>query len=161
MLVYGIFDIISIKGEIEMTPAYEPWARPIETLGLKKQDLSLLNPSEEDYFFKTKTDEIFPYYKEDIYKAINVFKPSTFLPLFKELDIPFYEEIWLELIQRQMKCGNQLSFVFGKYLAKMKLFDFKKATFRDSNKFFIDVYEYDTFIYVPKIIFQIGEEKWN
>lgn len=139
-----------------MTPAYEPWAKPIETLGLKKQDLSL-SYQHEEWFFKTKTNEIFPYYKEDIYKVINVFKPSTFLPIFQELDIPFYEEEWLRLIKHQMERGGQLSFIFGKYLAKMKLFDFKQATFRDSSKFFIDIYSYNTFMYVPKITFQIGE----
>ena len=146
-----------------MTPAYEPWAESIEVLDLKKQDLTLFydKPIEllETLFFKTKTGDFFPYLKEDIYNKIDVFKPSSFLPLFKELDIPFYEEEWLSLIRRQIKKGNQLSYIFGKYLAKMKLFDFKNTGFKNSNKFFQDYYSYQRFTYIPVINFQIGEDK--
>lgn len=146
-----------------MTPAYEPWAEPIEVLDLKKQNLTLFcdKPVEllRTLFFTTKTGDFFPYLKEDIYNKIDVFKPNSFLPLFKELDIPFYEEEWLRLIKIQIKKGGQLSYIFGKYLAKMKLYDFKYKTFKHSNKFFPDYYTYQHFVYVPIIKFQIGDDR--
>ena len=143
-----------------MTPAYEPWAEPIEVLDLKKQDLTLFcDKPMEALFFKTKTGDFFPYLKEDIYNKINVFKPCTFLPLFQELDIPFYEEEWLRLIRVQIKKGRQLSYIFGRYLSKMKLFDFKKTSFKNSNRFFQDGYNYLHITYVPVVNFQIGDDR--
>lgn len=137
-----------------MTPAFEPWAESIESLEIQKQDLSQ-SFNEED-FFKTKDNQIFPYYKKDIYKIINVYKPKTFLPFFQALDIPFYEEEWLDMIKKQIEHGKELYFVFGKYLSRMKLCDYRNTTFKNSNKFFTDRYTYNNFVYIPNITFQIG-----
>lgn len=138
-----------------MTPFNEPVAESFDKLGLVKQDITLSYQKESD-FYKRKDGTIFPYYKKDIKKQINVFKPSTFLPIFQELDIPFYENEWLKLIERCIEKGQDFSSIFGKYLAKMKLYDFKIRNFSDSDKFFSDIYDYRNFRYIPNIRFEIN-----
>lgn len=136
----------------------KPFAEPFYELGLTPQDITLPY-QKESYFYKRKDGTIFPYYKEDIKKQIDVFKPYTFLPIFKELDIPFYEEEWLRLIQRNMEKGHDLSLIFGKYLAKMKLHDFKIRGFEDSDRFFATIDAYKHFKYIPEIKFKISYNK--
>ena len=137
-----------------MTPFYEPYAESIKELGLVKQELNDIqnfnDTQKQTYFYTDKQGNIFPYYKEDIKKVINVLKPSTFLPIFQELDIPFYEEVWLENINRCIESNGNLSNIFGRYLAWCKLFDIKNRGFKDSNKFFIDIYEYRNHTYQVK-----------
>ena len=128
--------------------------KSIEELGLIRQNIG------EEQFYKYKDGSIFPYYKEDIKREINVFKPNTFLPLFKELDIPFIPHIWLETIKRVMKKGNDLSTVFGQYLAKMyHLKGFKEFGFEDSKQFCVsDIDTYCKQTYVPEIEFSVEWE---
>ena len=132
-----------------MTPLYEPYAEPLKELGLVQQNLDSSNQKAE-WFYTDKQGKIFPYYKTDIKKIINVFKPSTFLPIFQELDIPFYEEKWLELINRCIENNGDFSNIFGKYLAWCKLFDIKSCGFKHSNRFFISICDYKNFIYKIK-----------
>ena len=138
-----------------MTPAYKPWAESIDTLGLLKQNIALPYQKEE-WFYKYKDGKLFPYYKEDIKKKINVYKPCTFFPVLQALDVPFYEEEWLRMIKRQLERGSgDLSSIFGRYLAKMYLHDFRNFGFSDSSKFFSDWYDYHEFEYIPKIAFEV------
>lgn len=130
-----------------MSPINEPWARPITELGLEKQDVTLPHQREE-WFFKYKDGTLFPYYKEDIKKVINVFKPSTFLPIMQELDIPFYEEQWLLYINRCIEKNGDFKTIFGKYLSWCKLKDIRMRTFKESDKFFTSGYAYDEFKYI-------------
>lgn len=121
-----------------MSPAKEPFAEKFEKLNLIKQtDLS-----DETLFYKDKKGNIFPYLKTDICDKINVFKPYTFFPTFQELDIPFLEEKWLSIVERNIEKGvseEQMALAtFGKYLSWCKLFDIKNNTFKDSNRFFTD-----------------------
>lgn len=141
-----------------MSPAYEPWAEPIESLNLKKQDLNLYTEEEKQklFYYRNKNNEYLPYFKEDIEKEIDVFKPNTFLPILKELDFPFYERRWLEYIKLCMKKGWSFSTVLRKYLAWCRLFDIKTRTFKDSNRFFMDGYDYNSFQYIPKIKFELS-----
>lgn len=133
----------------------KPYAEPFFTLGLVPQDITS-SLQDESNFYKRKDGTIFPYLKEDIKKQIDVFKPCTFLPIFKELDIPFYEEDWLRQIQRNMEKGHDLSLTFGQYYAKMKLHDFKIRGFQDSDKFFSNINAYENFRYVPEIRFRLS-----
>lgn len=140
-----------------MSPAPEPFAADIEKLGLPKQDVSNLSEEEEKLFFKDKKGNIFPYYKKDIYKFIDVRRPCTFFPILQALDIPFYEDRWLQLIELAVEHGyeNELEkFMLGKYISWCKLFDIKDRGFKDSNKFFIDWMtggDYYNFRYILKI----------
>jgi hypothetical protein len=131
-----------------MSPARKPYAQSFETLNLVKQtDLS-----DEKLFYKDKEGNIFPYLKTDICSKINVFKPYTFFPIFQELDIPFLEREWLRRIEYSIEIGASeeklASATFGRYLAWCKLKDIKGNTFKDSNKFFSDWYDYQNFHYI-------------
>lgn len=127
----------------------------IEELGIEKQTLDW-SYQKEEWFYKYKDNvTICPYYKEDINKVINPYKPYTFFPFLKEFDIPFIESYWLRLIKKTLERGQSLNNIFGKYLAWCKLKDIKYNTFKDSNKFFIDGYEYKEFEYKLKITFEI------
>ena len=120
-----------------MTPINKPWAEPISATPLKKRDF---NPKwdKEEWFYKDKKGNIFPYLKEDMQRYVNPLKPCTFFPLLQELDLPFYEEEWLRLLLKvyQNPESRKLENVFGLYLSKMKLHDFRDFGFKDSSKWF-------------------------
>lgn len=143
-----------------MSPAIEPFAEDIEKLGLCKQDLSEI-PEErwKQLFFIDKKGNPLPYFKEDIYNYIDVYKPCTFFPILKAIDVPFYEEKWLHLIKQAIQYQWKLKYILGKYIAWCKLFDNKDRGFKDSNKFFVDWLDggdYQNFKYIPKISFEIS-----
>ena len=77
------------------------------------------------FFYKDKNYNYIPYYKFDI-QQLNPLTPSSFDFLFKEFDLPFIESEWINLICSQNENNKSLKFVFGKYLAKMKLKGFCK-----------------------------------
>lgn len=138
------------------SPATTPYCwNSIEDLGIKKQFLDV-SYQKEEWFYKYKDNTICPYYREDIKKVINPYKPCTFFPFLKEFDIPFVESYWLHLIKMTLEKRRDLNNIFGKYLAWCKLNDIKHLTFKDSNKFFADGYEYKSFEYKLKIIFEVG-----
>lgn len=124
------------------------WAEPIEILGLEKQNVALPYQKEE-WFYKYKDGTLFPYYKEDIKKVINPLQPCTFLPLFQELDIPFFEDQWLLYLTREIE-KNSVSNVFGKYLSWCKLKAIKSYGFKDSTRCFLSMDEYHNFKYIVR-----------
>lgn len=67
---------------------------------------------------------------------INIHEPSTFLDLLEKIDIPFIEAEWNILVDRY---GNNpkttATAIFGRYLAKMKLKQYCKYHFADTEKF--------------------------
>lgn len=104
----------------------------------------------EEWFYKDKKGNIFPYWKEDIRRYVDPHKPVTFISLLQELDIPFIEEQWIRLLERAYNHNNpsvQLQNIFGKYLSLMKLRGFRNYTFLDTSFFIgkdIDPLEYYT-----------------
>ena len=149
-----------------MSPAKEPFAASMESLGLEKvTDLYYLEKF-KTHFYTYKDGTIMPYYKEDIWKVVDVYKPCTFFPILKELDIPFIEQYWLDFIKKEIIKNerNLTANVLGKYIAWCKLHDNKENTFKNSNKFFINWLtgsDYENFHYNLKIKFEISydEEK--
>lgn len=131
-----------------------PKCKSIEELGLSKQDTTF-SFQKEKWFWKKKDGTLFPYYKEEINKKINIFKPETFLPILKELDVPFLEEEWLMTIEQSIRKKN-LSNIFGKYLAKMKLCSFRCMGFSNSR---FSCENLETLEYIPKITFKSVIEK--
>lgn len=67
---------------------------------------------------------------------INIHEPSTFLNLLEKIDIPFIEAEWNILVDRY---GNNpkttATAIFGRYLAKMKLKQYCRFHFSDTEKF--------------------------
>ena len=68
---------------------------------------------------------------------VDNFNPETYVWLLKKMDVPYIPEEWNTLRDRAYAANpykmNGMS-VFGKYLSKMKLKQFKGATFADSEK---------------------------
>ena len=68
---------------------------------------------------------------------IDNFDPNTFLWLLEKMDVPYIPAEWNILRDRAyVKDPNKMNgmSVFGKYLAKMKLVQFKKYTWEDTEK---------------------------
>jgi hypothetical protein len=67
---------------------------------------------------------------------ININEPSSFLGLLEKIDIPYIEAEWNTFVERY---GNDPkttpTAIFGRYLAKMKLKQFSKYNFADTDKF--------------------------
>lgn len=128
--------------------------KSIEELGLTKQNI------DEGQFYKYKDGSIFPYYKEDIKRKINVFKPDTFLPLLKELDVPFIPSEWFNKVKHQISKGNgDIANVFGQYISLMYLKAWRGFGFEDATYFTEFGPETQEMIeYKPKITL---ESKWK
>ena len=96
--------------------------KSIEELGLKKRHF---DPEfdKEEWFYKDKNGNLFPYWKEDIKKYVDPHKPATFLQLLQELDIPFIELQWKNILGKAYNSNNptqQIQSVFARYLSLMK-----------------------------------------
>ena len=143
----------------------EPWAESMEALGIEEQTIPFILEHKE-YFYLKKDGTIFPYLKEDIVNVVDVFRPCTFLPIFKELDIPFYEKEWLRKVELGIMHSqfNTLPLsrrVIGKYINWCRLKGMKGYTFKDSDRFFTTYNDYKNFHYIPKITFNSSYEDNN
>ena len=111
----------------------------------------------EEWFYKDKNGNLFPYWKEDIEKYIDPHKPATFLQLLQELDIPFIEREWKNLLAKAYNSNNptqRIQSVFARYLSLMKLQGYRVYTFNDTCLFIgqnVDPFEeYMEVEYIPK-----------
>lgn len=112
----------------------------IEEFGLKKRHF---DPEfdKEEWFYKDKNGNLFPYWKEDIKKYVDPHKPATFLQLLQELDIPFIEREWKNILGKAYNSNNptqQIQSVFSRYLSLMKLRGYRSYGFNDT-RFFIEL----------------------
>jgi hypothetical protein len=75
--------------------------------------------------------------KECLTMHINNFEPDTYLWLLEKMDLPYIPEEWNVLLERAYaKDPTKLTgmSVFGKYLAKMRLKQFKNYGWADSER---------------------------
>ena len=95
----------------------------------------------EQNFYTTKRKDVYENgYVDECKKCftmhINIREPSTFLPLLEKLNIPFIDFEWDKLVE---KYGNNpkttSTAIFGRYVAKMKLQQFSKYNYADTEKF--------------------------
>ena len=91
---------------------------------------------DEKQFFKTsRVDKhpsgVLPECKTCSTMAVDDTDPSTFLPLLKEIDVPYIPGEWRALL---MKKDARSSSVLGKYVSKMRLNQFKKYRWADSER---------------------------
>lgn len=91
---------------------------------------------DEKQFFKTsRVDKhpsgVLPECKTCATMAVDDTDPSTFLPLLKEIDVPYIPGEWRALL---MKKDARSSSVLGKYVSKMRLNQFKKYRWADSER---------------------------
>jgi len=70
---------------------------------------------------------------------INLREPSTITPLLEELDFPFIGSEWDSLVEKYGSNPKTTSTaVFGRYIGKMKLTQYKKYSFADTKQFMAD-----------------------
>ena len=92
---------------------------------------------DENNFYTYKDGTKFDLCKKCLTMHINNFDPSTFLWLLEKADVPYIEEEWNVLRDRAWaKDPKKFSHmaVFGKYLSKMKLKQWKDKTWADTEK---------------------------
>lgn len=108
-----------------------------------------------EYFFKDRHDNIYPYFKDDIYKNINPYDPSTFINILKEMDYPFFEEEWFNVLRISLIHAHDMKTTFGKYISKMRLKFYQNFTFKDS------IYSENIENIEYEIHFTTREKWWN
>lgn len=64
--------------------------------------------------------------------------PNTFLPILEEVDVPYIKQEWDTILEREVAKGDPSKLtgmtIVGKYLAKMRIKQFKDARWADSEK---------------------------
>lgn len=98
---------------------------------------------EQNYYKSKLTDKYDGGFVDECKKCftmhINIREPGSFLPLLEKIDVPYIEGEWDSLAD---KYGNNpkttSTAIFGRYIAKMKLKQYSKYDFADTNKFVED-----------------------
>jgi hypothetical protein len=92
-----------------------------------------------DNFYISKKVEIYPTGRVNICKKcltmhVNNWEPSTFLNILELIDVPYIETEWNALLDKYAKDPKKTSStaIIGRYLAKMKLKQFKDLTYADT-----------------------------
>ena len=92
-------------------------------------------------FYKTPLTEKYKDGYVDVCKKcftmhVNIREPATFLPLLEVVDVPYIESEWNTLVEKYGKIPKQHQLLsLGRYIAKMKLKQFSKYTYADTEKF--------------------------
>ena len=94
-------------------------------------------------FYLSKNKEKFPpdgrlnLCKKCLTMHVNNWEPSTFMNILKDVDVPFIEAEWNALLEKYGKDPKKTSStaIIGRYLAKMKLKQFRDYTFADTERF--------------------------
>ena len=93
---------------------------------------------DDDNFYTHKDGQKTELCKKCLTMHIDNFDPSTFLWILEEMDVPYIEEEWNVLRDRAYAKDpfkmNGMS-VFGKYLSKMKLKQWKEYGWEDTERF--------------------------
>lgn len=89
-------------------------------------------------FYKKKNGEPLDICKKCFTMHINVFKPETFMWALEKIDIPYIEEEFNATVNKDYAKKGSEKFnhaaAFGKYLSKMKLGQWNKYTFADTER---------------------------
>lgn len=91
---------------------------------------------EESQFYLRKDGSRMDLCKKCLTLHIDNFDPETFLWILKDMDLPYIPEEWNVLRDKAFAKNPNLTgmSVFGKYLSKMKLKQFKEYTWEDSER---------------------------
>ena len=90
----------------------------------------------EDQFYTKKIKEKTKLCKKCLTMLIDIFNPETYLWILKELDVPYVESKWYEIRDKAFAKNPNLTgmSVLGKYLSQMKLNQFNKYGWEDTEK---------------------------
>lgn len=98
---------------------------------------------ENNFYRSNETNEYLDTCKKCFTMHINIYEQSSFLHLLKILDVPYIEQEWKNLVERY---GNNpktsSTAIFGRYIAKMKLQQFSKYRYADTQRFLDDKAEH-------------------
>jgi hypothetical protein len=75
--------------------------------------------------------------KKCLTMMVDNWNPDTFMPILKELDVPYIKEKWDELLERYAQDPSKKvtgTTILGRYLSIMKLNQWNKYTFEDTEK---------------------------
>ena len=116
--------------------AYRPGVQAISKGSGKYFCSTCRKTLDEKQFFKTSRIDkhpsgVLPECKTCATMAVDDTDPSTFLSLLKEIDVPYIPGEWRALV---MKKDARSSSVLGKYVSKMRLNQFKKYRWADSER---------------------------
>lgn len=70
--------------------------------------------------------------KVEMQNLIDPLQPRSFIKVLEELDIPFFEDEWLRIIENKLNRNHSLAYTMGAYIALMNLKGFCNFTFVDS-----------------------------
>lgn len=84
------------------------------------------------YFKDRNNNDYTKYTKAEIRDKVDPFKPETFIPILKDMDYPYFENEWGDTLSKSYKGVGGTKTVFGRYIEKMRLNDYKYFTFEDS-----------------------------
>lgn len=115
---------------------YKPGQQVISKGNGKYFCLSCKKTLDEKQFFKTSRIDkhpsgVLPECKTCITMRVDDTDPATFLPILREIDVPYIPGEWRALL---MKKDSRSSSILGKYVSKMRLNQFKKYRWADSEK---------------------------
>ena len=88
----------------------------------------------ETNFWKKRNGNYHTICKSYYRDTIDPYDTSTFLPLLKELDIPYIPDEWNHVIEWGNEKKKSQS-IIGRYIAKMNLAAFRGMTFQDTDRF--------------------------
>jgi hypothetical protein len=94
---------------------------------------------EEINFYKYRDGRYIELCKKCLTLHVNVFEPDTYLWLLEKVDVPYVPAEWNSLIEKKMaKNPDPKKFshsaVFGSYLSKMKLKQWKDYAWADTER---------------------------
>ena len=96
-------------------------------------------PRKENHFYKSNNLEKYPEEKLDICKDcltrhVDNWDPDTYLWILQECDVPYVPDEWNSLLAKYGKDRSKMTGVtiLGRYLAKMKLKQWKDYRWKDT-----------------------------
>jgi hypothetical protein len=65
---------------------------------------------------------------------IDNWKPDTYMPILKEVDVPYIPDEWNKLLAKYAKDRTKVTgmTIFGRYLAKMRLNQYNEYRWKDT-----------------------------
>lgn len=116
--------------------AYAPQPNPLSKGPGKYFCLTCKKTLSEKEFFKTGRKDkypagILPHCKTCVTMGVNDTDPTTFLPILKEIDIPYMPGEWRALFAKKDARGAS---ILGKYTSKMRLNQYKKYSWVDTER---------------------------
>lgn len=88
--------------------------------------------NDSKYFKDRQNNEYTKYTKEEIRDIVNPFKPETFILILKDMNYPYFEREWGNVLSKSFKNFGGTKTVIGRYISKMRLMSYKNFTFEDS-----------------------------